>query len=298
MEPIERLLTSIATIVKAEEGDMIEDVPDFPGLQKVPDYVEDFESAVAKLLRGQRKHFVNGINSFVAKDETLDNIINFVTQDLFASDEFAALLSAEAVLFLTATITDLAADMMKAIDKDVAFNTLSGRTTKWIKDWGKDLGKIMVLTSHNAVEEALITAVEEGESVQVAVQRIKDLPQFDRERARVTAQTEILAASSRSQWEAYKQSPAVVAKRWRHSGSKNNNPREAHVKMDGDEVPVDDPFDVNGHSGDYPRDPQLPPGERIGCKCVMSPVTDKKILGLSPEEKEAIRQQVLSEMED
>lgn len=297
MEPIDRLLTSIATIVKAEEGDMTEDIPDFPGLQKVPDYVEDFESAVAKLLRGQRKYFVDGINTFVAKDETLDTIINFVMNDLFAADELAELLGIEASVFLTLTITDLVADMMFAIDKDVSFKTLSGRTTKWIKEWGEDLGKIMALNSHKAVEEALITAVDEGESVQQAVQRIKDLPQFDRERARVTAQTEILAASSRSQWEAYKQSPSVVAKRWRHSGSKNNNPREAHVKMDGDEVPVDDPFDVNGHSGDYPRDPQLPPGERIGCKCVMSPVTDKKILGLSPEEKEAIRQQVLDELE-
>lgn len=298
MEAIDRLLTSIATIVKAEEGDITEDIPDFPGLQKVPDYVEDFESAVAKLLRGQRKYFVDGINTFVAKDETLDTIINFVMNDLFAADELAELLGIEASVFLTLTITDLVADMMFAIDKDVAFKTLSGRTTKWIKEWGEDLGKIMALNSHKAVEEALITSVDEGESVQQAVQRIKDLPQFDRERARVTAQTEILAASSRSQWEAYKQSPSVVAKRWRHSGSKNNNPREAHVKMDGDEVPVDDPFDVNGHSGDYPRDPQLPPGERIGCKCVMSPVTDKKILGLSPEEKEAIRQQVLDELED
>lgn len=298
MEAIDRLLTSIATIVKAEEGDITEDIPDFPGLQKVPDYVEDFESAVAKLLRGQRKYFVDGINAFVAKDETLDTIINFVMNDLFAADELAELLGIEASVFLTLTITDLVADMMFAIDKDVSFKTLSGRTTKWIKEWGEDLGKIMALNSHKAVEEALITAVDEGESVQQAVQRIKDLPQFDRERARVTAQTEILAASSRSQWEAYKQSPSVVAKRWRHSGSKNNNPREAHVKMDGDEVPVDDPFDVNGHSGDYPRDPQLPPGERIGCKCVMSPVTDKKILGLSPEEKEAIRQQVLDELED
>lgn len=297
MEPIDRLLTSIATIVKAEEGDITEDIPDFPGLQKVPDYVEDFESAVAKLLRGQRKYFVDGINTFVAKDETLDTIINFVMNDLFAADELSELLGIEASVFLTLTITDLVADMMFAIDKDVTFKTLSGRTTKWIKEWGEDLGKIMALNSHKAVEEALITAVDEGESVQQAVQRIKDLPQFDRERARVTAQTEILAASSRSQWEAYKQSPSVVAKRWRHSGSKNNNLREAHVKMDGDEVPVDDPFDVNGHSGDYPRDPQLPPGERIGCKCVMSPVTDKKILGLSPEEKEAIRQQVLDELE-
>src|SRR5690349_11998905 len=118
VEPIDRLLASIASIVKAEEGDLTEDIPDFPGLQKVPDYVEDFESSVAKLLRDQRKHFVDGINSFVAKDETLDTIINYVQQDLFASDELAELLGIEASVFLTLTITDLVADMMLAIDKD------------------------------------------------------------------------------------------------------------------------------------------------------------------------------------
>lgn len=298
MSKIDYLLTSIAAIVKAEQEDIVESVPDFPGLDKIPDHIEAFEAKVARLLRRQRKYFIDSINEFVAKDITLAALLVYLQQDLFAADEFAEAMEGAANEYLTMTISELTSEMMEAIDKDVAFQTLSGRTTSWISEWAFDLSQLMQLNTHRAIEDELSEVIAAGESIEQASLRIKELPQFDRDRARRVAQTEILTASSRSQWEAYKQSPAVVAKRWRHSGSKNNNPREAHVRMDGDEVPVDEPFDVNGHEGDYPRDPRLPADERIGCKCVMSPVTDRNILGLSQEEKEAIRQQVLDELED
>ncbi|WP_050184163.1 phage minor head protein [Domibacillus robiginosus] len=92
------------------------------------------------------------------------------------------------------------------------------------------------------------------------------------------------------------QSPAVEKKRWRHSGSKKNSPREAHVDLDGEEIDVDEMFGVNGHAADHPRDTSLPAGERVNCHCVLSPVVNKDILGLSKEEKEEMRRQVLEEL--
>lgn len=38
----------------------------------------------------------------------------------------------------------------------------------------------------------------------------------------------------------------------------------------------------------FPRDPKLSAGERVHCHCVLSPVVDNKIIGLSAEEKEEI----------
>ncbi|MFC1285891.1 phage minor head protein [Bacillus paralicheniformis] len=52
--------------------------------------------------------------------------------------------------------------------------------------------------------------------------------------------TEVLAASSAAQQEAYSQSPAVIAKKWKHSGGKKNNTRENHTALDGTIVGVDE----------------------------------------------------------
>jgi hypothetical protein len=302
MSKLERLLKSLNTIIKTEEEeeDITAQVEDFPGLDKVPGYIEDYEKKVAKLLRNQRKYFVNGVKSFVSKDITLAALLIFVTNDLFAEDEFATEMEEATAEFLTLTITELAAEMMEAIDRDVSFEVLSGRTTKWIEEWSKGLAELMKLSTHEALEAELKAAIENGESIQQAELRIKDLPQFDRKRARTTAITEILTASSRSQWEAYNQSPAVTKKRWRHSGSKKNNPRENHEAMDGVEVGVDEEFQIadSTETCQFPRDPSLSAKERVRCHCTMSPVVDKDILGLSKEEKEQLRQEALEALKE
>ncbi|OIS67849.1 hypothetical protein A4A36_07830 [Bacillus subtilis] len=57
--------------------------------------------------------------------------------------------------------------------------------------------------------------VADGLSIQDIELTHKDMPQFDRERARTMALTEVLAASSAAQHESYVQSPAVKKKKWR-----------------------------------------------------------------------------------
>lgn len=71
----------------------------------------------------------------------------------------------------------------------------------------------MNLNSHEALERKLKEVIKDGGSIQDAELAIKDLPQFDRARARTTAITEILTASSVAQVESYRQSPAVEKKR-------------------------------------------------------------------------------------
>jgi hypothetical protein len=299
MEKLERLLHSLTQIIKAEEDDVTAKVPEFPGLEKVPDLIEKFEKATAKLLRKQRKYYIDGVNGFVSKgimDTTLAALLAYVTGDLFAADEFAEDMSAEAAAFLTMTVAEITPLIMEAIDKDIAFNTFSQRTIDWIDSWSKDLGELMKLTSHHALEKELKEALEKGEGIDEVVGRIKDLPEFDRKRARRTAITEILTACSASQQEAYLQSPAVTGKTWLHSGEKNITPRPAHVELHDTTIPVDEKFDVNGHEADFPRDPSLPASERVECHCALAPAVDENILALSKEEKEKIRQQVLDDL--
>lgn len=299
MSKTEKLLKSLNDfIAKAEEEEQLTDlVPDFPGLDQIPGYVENYEKKVAKLLRKQRKHFLNGVKSFVSKDISLEALLIYLTSNLFAADEFAEEMESETSEFLQLTVAGLADELMDSIDKDVPFEVLSNRSITWIEEWSADLGKLMKLNSHEALEREMKKVIENGGSIQDAELAIKDLSQFDRARARTTAITEILTASSVAQAESYRQSPAVEKKRWRHSGSKKNNPREAHTDLDGEEVAVDEMFNVNGHAADHPRDTSLPAGERVNCHCVLSPVVSQSILGLTKEEKEELRKQALEEMD-
>ncbi|PAF18602.1 phage minor head protein [Terribacillus saccharophilus] len=300
-EKIVSLIRSIDEYVqKAGQDDLADTVPEFPGLEEVPELVELFEKTIAKLLRRQRKFYLDALKDFVAKDdsETLAAYLVYIQQDLFAVDEFEEQFGEAAAEFLQTTIEKLVERMMESIDRDVAFEVLSVRAMTWIEEWSRELAIIMQLSTHTAVEKLLTTAVEEGQSIADVEMAMKDLPAFNRNRARTTAITEVLTASSHAQHETYAQSPAVTGKKWKHSGGKKNNPRENHVALDGTVVGVDELFTIPGslETCSYPRDPSLPASERVHCHCVLGPVVDEAILGLSAEEKRKIRDEALDSL--
>ncbi|MBE7128097.1 phage minor head protein [Bacillus mycoides] len=305
MQKIDKLLDSLNEwIEKADTDDFTGSLPDdLEVLDLLPGYVEDFEKEIATLLRKQRKYFLDGIKNYTKKDAVekelkIKDIIDFVTGSLFGADTFAKSLSKAARKFLDYTMKDMTKAFMDAIDPDIQFKVFSKRTTKWIDNWSDELGKIMQINSHKAVERILNEGLEKGKGIKEIARELAKLPEFDRKRAKTTAQTEVLAACSASQFESYRQSPAVTGKKWRHSGAKNNQPRDNHVAYDGTTVPVEDEFELPG-SGEkcmFPRDSSLSAKERVNCKCVLQPAVDNNILGLSEEEKQKIREETLKEL--
>ncbi|PHA98710.1 hypothetical protein COE79_20690 [Bacillus toyonensis] len=305
MQKIDKLLDSLNEwIEKADTDDFTASLPaDLEVLDMLPGYVEEFEKEIAKLLRKQKKYFVDGIKNYTKKDAVekgikIKDIINFVTGSLFGSDTFAKSLSKAARKFLDYTMKDMTTAFMNAIDPDIQFNIFSKRTTNWINSWSEDLGKLMQINSHKAVERVLNEGLEKGKGIREIARELQKLPEFDRKRARRTAQTETLAACSASQLESYRQSPAVTGKKWRHSGARKNDPRENHVEYDGTTVPVEEEFELpnSGERCMFPRDSSLSAKERVNCKCVMSPAVDNNILGLTEEEKQKIREETLKEL--
>lgn len=305
MQKIDKLLISLNEwIEKADTDDFTDSLPaDLEVLDLLPGYVEDFEKEIAKLLRKQRRYFVNGIKNYTKKDAVekafkIRDIVNFVTGSLFGADTFAKSLSKAARKFLDYTMKDMTTAFMNAIDPDIQFKIFSKHTTNWINSWSDELGKLMQINSHKAVERVLNEGLEKGKGIREIARELEKLPEFDRKRARRTSQTEVLAACSASQLESYRQSPAVIGKKWRHSGARKNDPRENHVEYDGTTVPVEEEFELPG-SGErcmFPRDSSLSAKERVNCKCVLQPAVDNNILGLSEEEKQKIREETLKEL--
>lgn len=298
MDRLERLFKAINSIVKEEADELKDEIADFPALEATLTAIETYEVKVAGLFRRQKKYFIDGLKTLIAKDEFehMAKVADLMVK-LYEADDFADSMADYTEDFLLDVIEEMVAEIMKSIDEDVAFNTLSSKATTWISEWSKDLAEMMKLTTHSEIEKVISTVIETGESIDKAIKRLKELPEFDRARARTTAITEVLRANSVAAHEAYVQSPAVVQKVWKHSGSKKNKPRQAHVNLSGTVIGIDEKFDVNGQQALYPRDKALSAEEVINCHCVLGPVVDPAILGLSKEEKQRLRDLAIAEYE-
>ena len=193
---------------------------------------------------------------------------------------------------------------IKQTDRSLKLTQVSKRTTAWVSTWSKDLGEIMQLNSHKEIESILKKGLENGSSIATFTRDILESGIRDEYyKARRVAVTEVLRAHSVAQQEAFMQSPAVSEKMWKHTGEYRNEPRQNHVDMDGQRVPVDEPFELIGADGGtyecmYPRDTILPPEESINCHCICQPVVSEEILGLPLEERQRLQQEAIDEMDE
>lgn len=202
---------------------------------------------------------------------------------------------------LSAVIPRLASKYIKTTDSGLVVTALRQRTADWISSWSPQLGQIMKLTSHDGIQSILTDAMTQGKRVADVTRDLMDSGiRSNYARARQTALTEMLTAHSVAQQESYMQSPAVEGKEWRHTGARRNKPRKNHVAMDGQVVLKSEPFDLTGADGGsykpmHPRDTNLPPGERINCHCITSPVVSEDVLGLSLSERKRLQAEAVAE---
>lgn len=204
---------------------------------------------------------------------------------------------------LSNVLSKLVTDYLHQSDMELMASVLRARTVGWAAAWSEELGQIMKLNSHQHIGSILTSALANGKSVAWATQEIMDAGiRKNYWRARSTALTEMLTAHSVAAEEALQQSPVVSEKEWRHTGSRRNQPRPNHVAMDGQVVPKDQPFELDGADGGsykpmYPRDTSLPASERVNCHCIHRGIVSEEILGLSLEERKK-RQQAAIDADD
>lgn len=296
MRDVKEAISFIDRILKSEDDDLKKEFEKM-GLENVDETVNsvnNVEDSVSSLLEAEKIAFIDKINSGASLTEALDAVKAF-----FADDTFADTTTEEFQTFFTDFIASLTATYMTVIDPDVAFEVLSDFTTDFIKDWSEQLGKHLQLTSHNRIEKILTNGIEEGNSIDDIVTLLEDQYSWSRDRARKVALTEVLTAHSYSKQEAYMQSPAVAKIKWKHSGTKGIDARKNHIEMNGVTVAKDEMFSIESptgvHLARFPRDVNLPPEERIHCHCTHGPVVDSTILGMTAEEKQALRDEALAD---
>lgn len=307
MNKVDKLIQRITKYTHDIQKGDLDHLQEFEGSENIPDAVESYETEMAKVLKDELKRLKQLLTQSIAKsddeiifdDLTFEQMAAFYANDLLISEEFKEAATEVNAKYFREIVEDIATRMMVSIDSDIPYEDMSPRTTRIIEEWSEELADIMQLNTHKKVDRVLVEALEEGKSIQAIELELEELPEFKRQRARTTAITEVVSASNVAMQEAYMQSPSVRGKRWKHSGVKNRRqPRPNHMLLDGVIVDVDEVFTIPG-SGEtcmHPGDSSLSAAERINCGCIAGPVVDKKILGLSYEEKMEIRERAIEEL--
>lgn len=290
-----------AYIEKADKG--LEDTLGAEGYEKPKKtlkYMQDIEDGVAEALLEETDYILSEVEKAVDLEAFAKEIWPKVKLGDGVKDKLATVFTESFDKFMP----EFVGYYIKQTDKDLKLKQVSKRTTAWIKGWAKELGEIMKLNSHKEIERILEKGLKDGSSIGTFTREILDSGIRDEYyKARRVALTEILTAHRAAAQEAYMQSPAVSEKMWKHTGEYRNEPRQNHVDMDGQRVPVNEPFDLTGADGAgyspmYPGDPILPPEERINCHCIDQPVVSEEILGLPLEERQRLQQEAIDSMDD
>ena len=156
---------------------------------------------------------------------------------------------------------------------DAITGTRFSMTDSAVKLINEQSGAHYVFTNRTTQEQlakTLSRGISDGESVDQIAARISEL--FGNRRASATriARTEIATAVTTAQEEGYEQTGVVEGKQW-HT-SLDMDVRDSH-QIDSQTRKLGEDFTLsNGQSASGPAALDLPPGDRINCRCFTTPV--------------------------
>ena len=305
MDSINQLYDAIDMLIMKADEDLKEELEDegYVAVDEAVTTVNELEDGWTQAYNDQcddllkRLQDAVGVDDFVEKtwpkmkNETdLRDAIYSVFRD-----RFFALLEASVTGWLAGDDPDLLEDGMEILSKPAK---------DFVENWSSQLSGLMQLSTNEQIEKILVNGQKEHLSVMQVAQNIADSGIRDPGyKARRAALTEVMRAESYGQLEAMKQNPAIIEKEWQHTGRHKNKPRENHVAISGQRKPVNEPFDLAGaDGGSYkpmcPRDTCLPAGESINCHCLMKSIRDPNWKNLSVEERRALREQRMKELDE
>ena len=293
------LLKAIDAFLAKAEDDLEEQLA-MEGFEDAADTVKDInsiEDEIAELLINERDAMLRAAKKF----DSLEAFAEEFWEEFKENDDLSQSLYELFKKKFEEMLPKYADIYIATTDTAIKVSTIRLRTVDWMEHHTVELAEQMKLTSHEQIGKILTDGISEGKSIAEFTQDILDNKIRDEYyRARSVSITEVLTAHSAAQSEAYFQSPVVTKRMWRHTGGHRNSPRQNHVEMDGIEVETGYPYMLNGADGEvyypmYPRDPSLPPGERINCHCIEQPVVDEEILGMTLDERQDLQQQIIDE---
>lgn len=135
--------------------------------------------------------------------------------------------------------------------------------TNYFYSYGMQAITKMTETTKNSIRQEVSSSLSRQESYpEIRNNLASTIPGVDKRRANVIARTETVSAMSYGKQTAAASLPFQMIKGW--ISIRDKRTRHSHVRMDGEKVPLAQPY---SNDGMYPGDPDLPGKERIQCRC-------------------------------
>lgn len=279
-------------LAKADED--LEDELKEEGYAEPKDTVSEMnslEEEIADILHSQTTALVTALKAADGDwDAAQENV-----SDMIDEDDIAEQVTEVANAMYELNIPKLATVYIQESDGELVVDTLRQRTSEWFASWSEQLGNLMKVNTHKQITDLIQKTIANGDDIATLTRKIMSGGwRTEYYQAKRVAVTEVLRAHSIAKEEAIQQSPVVDMKEWRHTGAHKIKPRPNHVAMDGQMVPKDQSFEMQGKDGGtyypmFPRDPNLPAGESINCHCIHRGIVNQETLGLSIDERKKMQ---------
>lgn len=162
------------------------------------------------------------------------------------------------------------------IDNTAAKNIITGISNPFTKLSYQTITDASVM--RRQLQSELISGLLKGEGIRDIARRIKTVTEKPMKESITIARTETTYAqnSARQSVGEYGEKHGFkMLKEWR--ATDDSRTRDAHLEADGQRVPVDEPFIVDGEELMFPGDYSLgaSPGNTINCRCTVVYIIDK-----------------------
>jgi uncharacterized protein with gpF-like domain len=173
---------------------------------------------------------------------------------------------------------DFAPKVVESFGKAYVPESKAASEDPWMKmllDWiSKQSGaKVTQIqgTTLDRLRAQLSEGMESGESIEQISKRISGI--YDdgiSTRSTIIARTEVISASNASSYMGAKSTGLTLNKQW--LSSRDVRVRETHNDADGQEVGMDEPFEVGGYELMFPGDTSLGAAgsETVNCRCTQT----------------------------
>lgn len=245
--------------------------------------IREIEASMAGFLTKQKKLYIKRLKKLklpVKKADTVEEALieafkKMITDKILNDDEAQIKSLQESISEWELPIIEkVAQEILILLDPDKEMKDLSKAVIQWLKDHVIKFAQEVQETTHKAVIDALTTAFKKGKGIEEMANLMEGLFDFSRERAKMVARTEVIAACNAGTLEGYRQSEVVVGKRW--VAVMDSRTRGTHRKANGQVKKLDEPFIVGGYKMMHPGDSSLgaPAKEVIHERCTTEPVLE------------------------
>lgn len=202
-----------------------------------------------------------------------------VTRILFNANQEAAKVVHEQKLDVFAeNYNHEAFELTKKIGSDVGFNTYNTESVaklvtkkpdvlpKWKIHEKKDY-----VWNYNKAKNAVTQGIIQGEGIEQITDRlVNSLCTQNEDKMRMFARTAITGAQNAGRIEQMHDAEELgikLKKRW--VATLDSRTRDLHQRLDGQEVPIDEPFKIDDYEINFPGDPSAEPEMVYNCRCTM-----------------------------